>query len=228
MNRRQWIVKTSQTTFSLGCFAVMSRHLFGSSKAYAAVKVYRDLVMSCGVGQTKNLPAEMLIAGTDVVVAQGVVEGNHTHDVKITAAQLDTVLSGQSVRFQSQRGSDDSGPHNITIDPANIAANGGSVEAFEAEGADIIGVRLGQGKSPYLYVVGQNLNPNSLKFCMGDGVCQKPGAITTPLELYNAANGRDIFSSKTPLTIENNTLIHIFGETNTGNSIKIIAKVMKP
>jgi hypothetical protein len=228
MNRRRWILTTGKTGLTLGVYGMLGRQIFGSTQAHAAVKVYRDLVMTCGVGRTKNLPAEMLIAGTDVVVTQGVVEGNHTHDVRVTSAQINSVLSGQSVRFASERGSDDSGPHNITIDPANVAANGGSVEAFEAEGADIIGVRFGNGPSPYLYVVGQNLDQNSIRYCVGDGTCQTANATLLAMELYNSTKGREIYSSKSRLTITDNALIHIFAQTNAGANVKIIAKVTKP
>ncbi len=196
MHRRKFIKTTVHTSTSLGIYSLLGYQLFASTNAHASVKVFRDLEMTCGVGTTKNFAAENFLSGTNVTITQGIVEGNHTHNVTVTAAQIDMIMAGQSIRFPSERGTDNSGPHNVTIDPARVAAAGNSVEAFEAEGADIISVVIGKGDKPFLYVSGLNPKPTSLTYCLGAGVSQTANGTKNPLESYATKNCQEIFTSK--------------------------------
>ncbi len=227
MDRRHFLKHTAKTGSSLGFYSYLGYQAFGSSTAHATVKVFRDLQMTCGVGTTKTFAAENFLTAGDVTIAQGIVEGNHTHNVVVTAAQINMIIAGQVIRFPSAQGSDNSGPHNVTIDPAQVVAAGNSIEAFEAEGADIIGVVLGKGDAPFLYVSGQNLKPGSLSYCIGGSACQTPSGKIVALEAYTTKNGQDIFTSRDRLMINNGDLIHVFAETSTGSPVKVIAKVAK-
>lgn len=208
---------------SLSGYAAHS--LFKSTEAQAGIKIFKDLQIRSSAGTANNLLASELMAG--LPVEKLITEGNHTHKIMVTADLIAKINAGETVQFPSEDGSDGSGPHRVTINPATLVNGGNSIEAFESEGADILGARLGKGETPFLYVAGQNLKPDSIRYCIGDDACQKDESLLLPMEIYTGVDGKQIFSSKKKITFKDSDLIHIFAETVNGDIAKIIAKISK-
>jgi hypothetical protein len=194
-------------------------------KAFGAVKTFADLRVRC-IGTVTPLLATDLIKG--VAFTGKVDEGNHTHTYTVTPEQIAQINAGQVVTFQSSRGTDNSNPHTVTIDPAALLANGQSVQVFQSENGNLVGIRLGKGEQPYLYVEGtEGLDPATVKLCIGlASACQAEGSFSK-LELLSEITDRQVFSSINRVNVQGESLVHVWATTKTGTQAKIVAKINK-
>ena len=206
--------------------ALLSKVLPKSGKAYAAVKTYSDINVRSAAGTASPLLATNLISGMPYIGK--ITEATHTHTYDVTLDQIAQINAGQIVTLTSSRGSDNSGPHTVTINPATLVANGGSIKVFQSENGNLLSVRLGKGDQPFLYVEGtESLDPATVKTCLGVAAnCQTESSFTK-MDLVTEITDRQIFSSIDRVNVQGETLVHVWATTKSGSVAKIVAKVNK-
>jgi|GEM_PF-3999812 hypothetical protein len=222
--RRSLFRKAGNLVAALTVYQILPKsQLKVGEAAYGAVKTFSDLRVRC-IGTVQPILAADLIKGT--AFTGRVDEGGHTHTYTVTPEQIAMINAGQVVQLRSSLGSDGSGAHNVTIDPAQLLPNGGSIQVFQSENGQLIGIRLGKGNQPYLYVEGtEGLDPATVKLCIGLAAsCQAEGSFNR-MQLIQEITNRQVFGSINRISVQGETLVHVWATTQSGVQTKIVAKI---
>jgi len=226
VTRRGIFKKAGNFIAAFAVYQVLPKDAFRIGEtAYGAVKTFADIRVRC-IGTVQPLLATDLVKG---VAFTGLVdEGGHTHTYTVSPEQIAQINAGQVVTLRSSNGTDGSGPHNVTIDPAQLLPNGGSIQVFQSENGNLIGLRLGKGDQPYLYVEGaEGLDAATVKLCIGLAAACQAEASFSKMELINEIQDRQIFSSINRINVQGESLVHVWATTQSGAAAKIVAKIGK-